>query len=562
MSTVRRRLPRSCLLPLTLVLACSDSTGDDEVGESSGIETTQTGSDAPEGESADSVDTTVTQTDSGTETTATDSGTGTTATDSGTETTATDSGTETTATDSGTDSTDSTTGEPLTPCEEAEANKSSVGCVYYAIDANNDPIENFDTQPYAVVVSNVSGMAANVEVQTRNGGVWTTVASQAVAPGTLYQFDLADRHINYTGVNVAGAYKIVSDVPIIAYQFQPVNGQTSFTSDASLLLPSSVYDQYYWAVGWGEPSYGNAQINIVAAQDDTHVTIKSSTATVAGGGIPALQANVDYVYPNAMNEGDYLQIEANNQFTGTYITADKPIAVFSTHWCANVPIQNCCCDHLEEQVYGLQTWGKSYVASRLPIRNNGTPELTYWHLFAAENGTNVTFDAAVGVTGVPGAQVMNAGQVLLLQIGGTAQNPGDFVVEADKPIFMMQYMSSSANTNVAPAQAGDPAMTQGVPTEQFRDDYVLLIPSNWVNDRLVITKPANATITLDGAMIAPAMFTNIGTQGEWQVARVPAADGVHTLTGTAPFSVVVVGYDEYDSYAYPAGLDQVVINPQ
>jgi hypothetical protein len=32
--------------------------------------------------------------------------------------------------------------------------------------------------------------------------------------------------------------------------------------------------------------------------------------------------------------------------------------------------------------------------------------------------------------------------------------------------------------------------------------------------------------------------------------------------GDEPFSVTVVGYDSSDSYAYPGGLDQKLINPQ
>ena len=48
---------------------------------------------------------------------------------------------------------------------------------------------------------------------------------------------------------------------------------------------------------------------------------------------------------------------------------------------------------------------------------------------------------------------------------------------------------------------------------------------------------------------------------QWEVARVTAGDGVHDLTGSAPFGIVIVGYDAYDSYAYPGGLDQQIINP-
>lgn len=454
-------------------------------------------------------------------------------------------------------------------CVQAQNAQSSIGCEYYAIDANNDPVEGFDAQPYAVAVSNVDpNFTADVQIQVYNGG-WMTIQQAQVAPNMLHQFNLPDRHVNYTNLNPRGAYKIVSDVPIIAYQFQPINGQTSYTSDASLLLPVTSYDEFYYVVGWGEPSYGNAQLNIVASADATTVTITPSVATIAGGPIAAMQANQAYQLP-MLNEADVIQIEttANVQsgLSGTYITSDKPIAVFSTHWCGNVPSQICCCDHLEEQVYGLQTWGTTYVASRFPVRNAGTPETAYWHLFASEDGTAVHIDRHAEVTGIANNDfMMNKGQLMMLAVGGSAANPGDFLVTASKPIYMMQYLSSSAATNAQVAQAGDPAMAQAVPVEQFRSNYVILIPSNWLYDRLVLTKKAGASITLDGAAVAQNQFVKVGPANmptEWEVARVPASDGVHVLEGDQPFGVVVLGFDEYDSYAYPGGLDQKQINPQ
>jgi hypothetical protein len=43
---------------------------------------------------------------------------------------------------------------------------------------------------------------------------------------------------------------------------------------------------------------------------------------------------------------------------------------------------------------------------------------------------------------------------------------------------------------------------------------------------------------------------------------VPIVDGVHTLDGDGvAFGVVVVGWDEYDSYAYLGGVGTARINP-
>lgn len=456
-------------------------------------------------------------------------------------------------------------GECLSKCDIAKTALSSVGCEYYAVDTNNDPVENYDSQPYAVTVSNVDKvLTADVQIQVHDGQKWNTIQQAQVTPKQLKQFDLPDRHVNYTNINKRGAYKIVSDIPIIAYQFQPINGQTSYTSDASLLLPVAALDSFYYVLGWGEPSFGNAQINIVGSAEDTQVTITPNTNTVAGGGIPALVANQPALLPK-INEGDVLQIEANALFAGTYITSDKPISVFSAHWCANVPMQVCCCDHLEEQVYGLQKWGTTYVASRWPVRNNGAPEASYWHVIAAEDNTKVTFTAHAEVTGLMPMQMMNKGQVITLTVSGTVANPGDFLIDADKPVYVMQYLSSSQMTNVAADKAADPAMAQAIPSEQYRSDYVVLVPTAWNYDWFVITKKTGTSVSVDGVAVPQMNFVKVGPANNpspWEVARVPVPDGVHALEGDEPFGVIVLGYDAYDSYAYPGGLDQKVINPQ
>ena len=81
-------------------------------------------------------------------------------------------------------------------------------------------------------------------------------------------------------------------------------------------------------------------------------------------------------------------------------------------------------------------------------------------------------------------------------------------------------------------------------------------------NRAVITfevEPAGATITLDGANVTG--FVPIGASG-YSVARVPLSDGIHVLDGNeTPFSVIIVGYDEYDSYGYLAGTGTKIINP-
>lgn len=411
-----------------------------------------------------------------------------------------------------------------------------------------------------------SSQTANVVIEVKNGATWSTVSGGAmsIGPLSLQSLALPHRYIAGSAIYAGGAYRITSDLPVVAYQFNPLDGANSFLSDASLLLPESAYDRYYvvpaWPYGPSDSSTSSghpAHIQIVASTA-TEVRVISPVVTVSGAGVPSLTPMVQAAFN--LDEGDYLQLTIQNfmdSFTGTYIESDEPIGVFSSNDCANVPTgpgAQCCCEHLEEQVFGLQTWGTTYVAARVPQRGS---EPSLWQILASEDNTTVTFNASGSVTGLPPSVVLNAGEYVEYMVNGPAANPGDFLVTADEPILVTQFMV--AGSMAGGSANGDPSMVQAVPVEQFLDTYVVLVPNTWVNDFFVLVREQGETVNIDGSPVTSG-WTAVGTSG-YEVARVSVADGVHTLSGSAPFGVVVIGYDSYDSYAYPGGLDQQLINP-
>jgi hypothetical protein len=132
-------------------------------------------------------------------------------------------------------------------------------------------------------------------------------------------------------------------------------------------------------------------------------------------------------------------------------------------------------------------------------------------------------------------------------------------LDADKPIAVFNYMTGYEAMPGGATMLGDPAMVQLGAVEQFLDRYVLLVPSQWTWDFLVVTRPEGAGVELDGAAIDDGLFVSAG--GGFEVARVPVDDGVHEVDANAPIAVEVVGYDTADSYAYLAGGGTGVINP-
>ena len=458
-------------------------------------------------------------------------------------------------------------GSCVSLCELAEMERSSIGCKFYGVDMEQYP--GNENLQYAIVVSNVhETLTAQVTVETREGGNWTQASAAPIGPQDLSIFPLPDRQTSATSIRQGGAYRVTSTIPVIAYQFNPLDNG-SCTSDASLLLPASAFDTVYVVTAWGSEVTGfgvdSSEIDIVAEVDGTEVTITPSVATAAGAGVPAGMANVSFG-PITLNEGDVLQIVNDpslayaQNLEGTLIEATERVGVFGGHRCANIPVGVTCCDHVEEMVFGLQTWGVDYVGARMPARG-GTPEISVWHFLAGDLPTSLTFTASADVTGLPpgGTLSLAPAEAAEFHVTGSAFNPGDFHVTGTEAFLVTQYM---AGQDVGGVSTGDPCMVQAVPVEQYLDNYVVLVPNSWEPDHMTLTREPGTMITVDGVSVDswPSDAEYSPLSPTWEVVRIQVTDGTHVLAGDSPFGVTVSGADSYDSYCYPGGLKQEIIN--
>jgi hypothetical protein len=473
--------------------------------------------------------------------------------------------------DSDTDTDTEYTG-PAIPetCEQAELATTTVGCHFYAIDL--DAHDSVEAQQYAVAVSNVNQTdPATVTIYKGNPATfgWDLHSTQVIEPMSLFTFNLEDYHMDGSGTMTKGTYKVESDVPIIAYQFNPVDGASSYLSDATMLIPVPSLSLTYDVIGWKQSCSSmcdgdmRAYFTVVATKDGTELVVYPSTAPLAGGVVPG----TGDAFTVGLDEGDVLEVETNAPWatlTGSRIeaNADHPIAVFSGQECAFIPFETYACDHLEEQLAGLRFWGKEFVGARMPIRSTAyETEAVLWQIYASVD-TTVTIAADSGVVGPPiGTFNMVAGELQEFYASGTQDAPGDLYIYSEEPIGVMQYMIGSENPNCG--SIGDPAMVYVSPAEQFLQRYVVLVPGTWINDALVITRTEGVGVFLDDVEIPSSSFLSVAGSG-YEVARVAAADGMHTLRSAdeeVGLGVMVVGWDSYDSYAYIGGMGMGAINP-
>lgn len=510
-------------------------------------------------------------------------------------------------------------------CQDAAQKKSNVGCEYFAVDLDNAVTSqgNAALQQYAVIVSNPQpDLPARVTVEEDlaapgQPSQLRVVGEAMVGTRHLEIFRLGPKEVDGSppdkpngGTHTAltrGAFRFRSDVPIIAYQFNPLDNVNVFSNEASILLPTTALGdgggRTYVVAGWpqtiattSDPNTNfdidlRAFLTLVGTQPDTRVKIKSSARVVGGGPFPAgieQGAEVEYV----LQPFDVLNLETgdfNADFTGTLIDASGPVAVFVGSEASDAPRfetlagRSCCADHLEEQVVPIRAAGKRFALGRMPVRtkviaaagaNVGKfDEVELYRVVAVKPGkTHVT------TTLPPPYDVfeLNAEGADTILDAYT-----DFTLTASQPVIVADVQVSQEKAGVVRGlPGGDPSITFVPPIEQWRNEYVVLTPDKYAFDFLVMTAPKGSSIYLDGLPVdgkvceegsAPGFVVyrcqlSFPTIDPFKTGREAITDGrqndgVHRIVADYPLSVLVYGFDAFVSYAYAGGEEFIDLNP-
>jgi hypothetical protein len=460
-------------------------------------------------------------------------------------------------------------GECLAACDVVAKNESSLGCEFWAVDMANVPPR--DAYVFGVAISNPSADApVKVVIYDRNNaGQEQKLAEATIQPRDVQIFPLSgtsngdkgfypgDAGFLGTGIASGRAFRIVSELPIVATQFNPLGGAKAATTDASLLLPTHTLGKDYYHLAWEKGLGAGSAMVIVATADNTVVTITSTVDTNAGmNGMPALSAGAPIVLP-PLKKYDYVQVSsAGKDLSATKITSNAPVAVFGGHSCGQVPNTDVdYCDHLEEQIFPIDTWGSHFVAMRSPARATNPVEPMAWRVLASKPNTHLNFDPPVSI-----------GDQYDLDAGGLVQftSNGDFELTSNQPVLVGGYMYGCKATKID-ACPGDPSMVLAVPVEQWLTDYVFLVDYSYTNDNVKIVRNKGQEVSL-GCFGEVTEWTDITADYQSAVVNINpgarnCAPGTNTATGVAPFSIMVVGEAASTSYAYPGGLALKPINP-
>ncbi len=496
-------------------------------------------------------------------------------------------------------------------CAAAIVNRSNLGCEYWAVDLDNaeSSVGFFgirDTgysEQFAVAIANPAEVAVQVTVFANDAPLGAPAAERQVFQGIVnprgvLEIPLPRREVDgppsaASNPDIRGswlsshAYRIVSNYPIVVYQFNPI--VQSYSNDASLLIPTSGLDMHYRVIGWPtanpiEP-FGNidgipdrSYVTIVGAHDGTTVSVTLGGPIIGdnfGAGITAAAAGDVVTF--TLNRYDVLNLESDGapgDMTGTVVVSSQPVAVFSGGERGIAPYNTdgvpappsgapddwCCTEHLEEQVFPTSAWGRDFVITRSPQRGTSWPEPDIYRIMADRVPTTVT-------TNLPGA---NASFTLAPGEWRELYSQESFILRADAPVSIQQItVSQGWVDNPKPGHGGDPDMLLFPPYQQYRDNYVFLTPTTFSADYVVVSAPVGTEVLLDGRDINGDEFDplcNYEMAGElegtiYQAITCPVEDGAHTIDASLPVGIMVYGYYNVGSYGYVGGSDLEQINP-
>ena len=356
--------------------------------------------------------------------------------------------------------------------------------------------------------------------------------------------------------------------------------------DAANILPVTALQMDYITQDY--PGYdhenkggGYPVTTILATENNTQVTILPTSAILNSNGTAAIT--------KTLNAGQVLYLTGDNRasLSGSTVTSNKKIAVFTGVNNTDVPGPVSARDHLYEQNMPIDYWGTHFVVTRSMKKDANRIRVT-----ASNNGTEIIVDGVSLTT-------INAGEtyefelcesVMRTEEGYTkalAEGRGcDYYLDGEAhyletscpcAVFSYDvsenyYIKKNGTSERDPNSAGDPAMVWISPLEQQLRKVTFGVmntdqtPTHYVN---IITPTAGAAslevkeiamksgqVVYGNNLVQPSDVKPVPGNPAYSYARIKLtedAESVYTITSGVGFIAHVYGSGNKESYAYSCG---------
>ena len=430
--------------------------------------------------------------------------------------------------------------------ENGFAQQSTLGREFYVGFMDNN---RRNTQPdKALIIITANEKAAGIISTPKQSIPFSLEAGQQL----VQEFDGNDEglihresgEVNYRRLRITSS----GDVAVHA-----VNGR-EYSSDGTVVLPVAALGKeylvtaHYDVFGPGQEPGSNqnyeSTLLVVAIENDTQIEITPSANTI--NTIPA-----GSTIRVTLNEGESYQIKAKGDLTGSRVKVVnsnlsdcKLIAVFGGNKTTSAGTCGTSGDHMFQQAYPIETWGKSFI--HIPLQGRTSGEIV--KVLASQNGTTVRVNGqAVGT--------LNAGRFLKLEFG----KDEIAAIETSKPSTVAVVAKSAACNEFGIAPLGDPALFTLSPTNQRMKAITFSagkliggFNQNIIHYVTIIVPKGTGNQTLLNGQIVAGGFTAVPGV-DFEYARVIINKGVNSLSNPEGFLGYAYGSGSIESYGFAVG---------
>ena len=331
-----------------------------------------------------------------------------------------------------------------------------------------------------------------------------------------------------------------------------------FVTESYFALPLHVVelDDDYVYYGISAPTnHSTSSIMIVATEDNTTLTIAvtESGSISLDNFVTDLIPGIQYLY--VVNRMQTIFIGSPDDLSGTKITTDKPLSVFSGHECARVPVDVSFCNYLIEQIPPTAVWGKIFYTAPLFNKTSYTIKILSVHSFT---------DVNLYCNNTMRSYAINAGEFVTI----TLSMQEYCAIHSNKEVLVVQFSHGGGEDN----EYGNPMMTLVPATNQYlnkfdistiRDPfdhyyshYVnIVVMAQYYQPSLIKLTAGGVTSSLSTQTWVPVQVSNITEAYTTQVAISEGTSKIFHTNAAAQISAIVYGFTTYfGSYGHLGGF--------
>ncbi|XP_028403909.1 IgGFc-binding protein-like [Dendronephthya gigantea] len=305
-------------------------------------------------------------------------------------------------------------------------------------------------------------------------------------------------------------------------------------SDGYLALPTNTLGrEYVVASHSNQPEFA-----VISGEDQTTITI---TPPAAGSiSYNGNTYNGGQAFSITLNRLQIFHLIGNNaDLSGTYITADKSVAVISGD--RDAAVNSASCDHLVTFLLPVKHWGKEYILGTVGTLNVGDE----FRVFTRENNNTIKSGNTINT--------LDSGGFIQIKLDNS---PHQSYLTCSKPCQVVQYVHQQSRSGMYSDAA--PSIISVPSTMHFMPSYhVELLGGSAYHHSitLIIQKTFRDGLLKDGNPMTGLTWRCLNER-EYCWTIVTISDDIyvtHSVSGVK-FGLLVFGGANGISYGYPGGF--------